>query len=190
MLAANSSTLMFCLRHAGFLQRGRHAEHHVFRAADEGDVDVLDAHPVPQEGGALLLGDAAVEQLDVLLLAAHHIGQVQALHVDVLQVRQFFLEDHRRRGAVTVEQGEAAVRFGQQRGLDDRQDRRDAAAGREGHVVRCLPGVERHVEVAHRRHHLERRRRQGVVGPAREQAARGALDGHAQRLSCTAEQIE
>jgi hypothetical protein len=170
------------LGHAGFLQGLGHAQHHVFRAADEGDVDVVGAHPVLQELRRLFLGDAAVEQFDVLLLAAHHVGQLEALHIAVLQVRQLVLEDHRGRRAVAVEEREAAVRFGRQRGLDDREDGRDAAAGRKGQIVLAVGGVQRDVEVAHGRHHVERDAGlERVVGPAGEQAALGALDGDAQR---------
>jgi GTPase len=65
-----------------------------------------------QEGVALAAVDAAVEQFHVLLLAAHHVDHVEALQVGILEVGQFFLEDHRGRGAVAIEQREAAVRLG------------------------------------------------------------------------------
>ena len=55
---------------------------------------VVDADPVLEQLLALFPRDAAVEQFDVLLLAAHHVDQVQALAVDVLELGQFVLEDH------------------------------------------------------------------------------------------------
>ncbi|MNS68464.1 hypothetical protein D3C72_1017460 [compost metagenome] len=81
------------LRHAGRLQGGGDTEHHVFRAADKRIVVVFHLDPVLQELLAFFLRDAAVEQFDVLLLATHHVDEVQTLEVHVFQVRQFFLED-------------------------------------------------------------------------------------------------
>ena len=169
------------LRHARFLQRGGHAVHHVFRTADECVVDVFHAQPALEQLAAFVLRDAAVEQLDVLLLAAHHVDEVQALQVLVLQLGQFVAEDHGRRCAVPVQHGETAVRLGDQRRLDDGQDRRDAAAGREREIVAAALGFQRQVEAAFRRHHVERDAGpDALVGPGREQAALHALDGDAQ----------
>ena len=170
------------LGHAGRLQGGGDAQHHVFRAADEGVVVIFYLDPVLQELLAFFLRDAAVEQFDILLLAAHHVHQVQTLQVHVLQVRQFFLEDDGRRGAVAVKQSEAAQWFRQQGRLDDGEDGRDAAAGRKRQVVLAVDAVERHVEVAHGRHHLDGGAGlERIVRPGRESAAGRALDGHAQR---------
>jgi hypothetical protein len=116
-------------------------------------------------------------------LAAHDVDQVEALQVLVLQVGQLVAEDHGRRRAVPVQQGEAAVRLGDQGGLDDREDGRDAAAGREGQVVAAAFRFERQVEAAFRRHHVDRHAgTDAFVGPGREQAAVHALDRHAQAV--------
>ena len=51
------------------------------------------------------------------------------------------LEEHRARAdaGIAVEELEAAARLAREHGAEDRQDRRDAAAGREGHAVRAAP---------------------------------------------------
>ena len=138
--------------------------------------------------GALAVGgvarDVVVADVGVQapeLLAAHHVDEVQPLAVDVLQLGELLAEDHRGRRAVAVDQREGRLRLGQQRRLDDRQHRRDAAAGGEAEVALAVLGRQRQVEVPHRRHHLDADTGlQGVVGPGREAAAGGALDGHAQ----------
>ena len=69
------------------------------------------------------------------------------------------------------------VRLARERRLDDRQDRRDAAARGERDVVALRRLVERDVEVPHRRHDVERvAGLQLLVRPRREHAARRALD--------------
>ncbi|MNV49427.1 hypothetical protein D3C71_1413810 [compost metagenome] len=131
----------------------------------------------------LVAVQAAVEQFDVLRLAAHDVDQREALHVEVLQVFDFFAEQHGRRCAVAKEQRELAARFGRQRGLHQREHRRDAAAHREGHVMALVLGREIHGEVAGGRHHFQRLARlQFVVGPTGERAFVDLLDGHAQQL--------
>ena len=87
-----------------------------------------------------------------------------------------------RRRAVAVEQREVRSRLGVERGLDDRQDRRDAAAGRERDVVARAParssgtlkcpigGITSSVSPGF----------EPLVGPGREHAARRALDRDAQ----------
>ncbi len=84
--------------------------------------------------------------------------RLKRVEVAVLERRELLLEHHGARRAVAVEQRELASRLGGERRLDDRQQRRDAAARREADVVSAALRVERNVEVPHRRHHVERRR--------------------------------
>ncbi|MNN34253.1 hypothetical protein D3C81_1480510 [compost metagenome] len=73
------------------------------------------------------------------------------------------------------------MRLGFQGGLDDRQDRRDAAAGGDRQVVAVARRVELDVEVAGRRHHFQALAGlQALVGIGGETAAGHALDRHAQ----------
>ncbi|MCY1425867.1 hypothetical protein D9M71_416730 [compost metagenome] len=130
---------------------------------------------------AFLGVDPAVVQVDVLLLAAEHEDQVQALQVAVLQVFQLLAEQRAGAGAVAVQQGDAAVGLGFQGGLDDRQDRRDAAACRHGQVVAMARRVEFDAEMPGGRHHF-----QGVpgfelfVGKRRKASTDHTLDRDAQ----------
>ena len=75
--------------------------------------------PVLEQLLALLLGHAAVEELDVLLLAAEDVDEVEAVEMLVLEILELLAEHDRARGAVAVEQREAAVRLGGERRLDD-----------------------------------------------------------------------
>jgi hypothetical protein len=72
--------------HAVGLQAVAHGLGHFLRAADEGGVEGFDIHPAAEQLAAFVGVDAAVVQVDVLLLAAEHENQVQALQVTVLQV--------------------------------------------------------------------------------------------------------
>ncbi|MNP07572.1 hypothetical protein D3C76_996010 [compost metagenome] len=145
--------------HALGLEAVAHGLGHFLRAADEGGVEGLDVEPAAEQLLALLGVDPAVVQVDVLLLAAEHEDQVQALQVAVLQVFQLLAEQRAGAGAVAVQQGDAAVGFGFQGGLDDRQDRRDPAARGHGQVVAVASRVEFDAEMPGRRHHF-----QGVPG--------------------------
>ena len=117
------------------LQGLGHLQHHVLRPADEGGVDGGDVEPVGQQRLALGLVDPAVEQVDVLLLAAEDVDQREAVEVGVLEVLELLAEHDRAGGAVAVDQREAAVRLGRERGLDDAEQRRDPAAGGEAEIV-------------------------------------------------------
>ena len=160
-----------------------HLLHHHLRPTDIGDIDIGRIDPATQQFIALRGVDAAIEQLHILLLAAEDEHEVQARQIAVLQIFEFILEDHARRRAVTVEQGEAAVRLKRQRGLDQRQHRRDAAAGDEGHVMTPRFRLQRHVEMPGRRHDLDGAAGLQMLGsPVRELAIINTLDRNAQRL--------
>jgi hypothetical protein len=137
---------------------------------------------VQQRGGARGI-DAPVQELDVLRLARQHVHEVEARQIRVLQCRELLAEHHGARRAVAVEQRERGRGLDRKRGLDDRQERGDAAARRESDVMVRRRRIERHVEVAHRRHDVEgHARAQRFVGPGRERAAGRLLDRDAQRV--------
>ena len=151
--------------------------HHVERPAHERAVDIRRVDPVREQLLDLGAVDPAVEQIDIELFAAHDIDQIEAPEIAILQVGQLLAKQHAARGAVAVEQREPAVRLGHERGLDDRQQRRDATARAEGDIVLVVVFGQRKIEAPGRRHDLDRlARRQFVVGPVRELAARHALD--------------
>ena len=154
---------------------------HGLRAAQEGGVQVRGVQPAAEDGVAFVRVDAAVIEVHVLLFAAEHIDDVEPAQVGVFQVAECFAEQGGATGTIAVDQGELAVGFGFQRGLDDRQDRRDAAAGGHRQVVGFALRVQVDVEVAGGRHHF-----QGVaflefaVGEAGEAAAGDFFYRHAQ----------
>ncbi len=167
--------------HALGLEAVAHGLGHFLRATDECRVEGFDVEPAAEQLLALVGVDPAVVQVDILLLAAEHEDQVQALQVAVFQVFELLAEQRAGAGAVAVQQGDAAVELGLQGGLDDRQDRRDAAARRHGQVIAMACRVEFDAEVPGGRHHF-----QGVsgfqlfVGKRRETSAGDTFDGNAQ----------
>ena len=169
------------LGEAARLQRVGHRLHHAVGAADEHRVDAVEIDPVREQRVGLGAVDPAVQELDVLRLARQHVDEVEARQVRVLERGELLLEHHGAGRAIAVEERELGARLGGQRRLDDRQQRRDAAAGREAEVAACAAGIERDVEVTDRRHHVQRvAGRQRLVRPGREHAARVALDGDPQ----------
>ncbi len=107
--------------------------------------------------------------------------QREAVEVAVLQVFERLGKDDAVHRAVAVDQREAAVRLGGERGLDQRQDGRDAAAGGESDIVARALGGQRHVEAAVGRQHVERLAdADAVVQVVGKHAGIHALDGHAQ----------
>ncbi len=165
------------VRAAARAQRVRDGLHHAVGTADEHRVDAVEIHPVREQRVRLRAVDPAVEELDVLRLARQHVDQVEPGEEAVLERGELLLEHHGAGSAVAVEQRELARRLGHERGLDEREQRRDPAAGGEADVVRAMIGRERHVEVPERRHHVEPvADPQRFVRPLREHAARVALD--------------
>ena len=130
---------------------------------------------------ALLLIEHAVEQLDVLQIVRQHVIQHEAVHEAVLQVFEFFREHDLVDAAVAVDQRERAARLDFERGLDDREHRRDARAAGKRDVLLPLIRVQMREEAAVRRHHVD-----GVAGlqrverEIRKAAAAHALDADAQ----------
>ena len=183
MLAAKAFDLDLGVGKAARLQRRGDGVHHAFGPADERGVDVVEVDPLREQRVGLGAVDAAVQQLDVLRLARQHVDQVEAAEVGVLERRQLLLEHHRAGRAVAVDEREAARRLRGQRGLDDRQQRRDAAAGGEAQVVLATRsassgtlkwpsgGMTSIVSPAF----------SALVGPGREHAAGRLLDRDAQR---------
>ena len=111
--------------------------------------------------------------------------------VAVLQVLQFFLEHRRGGAAVAVQQrGLRACGVAGQQALQDRQDRRDAAAaGHRQHMAR--PPRQRGAEAALRLHHVEQcRRAAGVWCSQVEKAPPGTWRTPTRKASPGAAQIE
>ncbi len=168
-------------RHALGLEAVAHGLGHFLRTADEGGIEGFDIEPAAEQLLAFLGVDPAVIQVDILLLAAEHEDQVQALQIAVLQVFQLFAKQCTGAGAVAVQQGDAAVGLGFQGGLDDRQDRRDAAAGGDGQVVAVAGGIEFNAEMPGGRHHFQAvPGLQLLVGKRGKTTACDALDSNPQ----------
>ena len=121
------------------------------RAADEG---LIDRAGQTQEGRQLGAIDPAAVQGHVDLLAREHGVQRQPREMAVFQVFQLFLEHRAGDRPVAVQQRAAGVRAAFERGLEDGQHGRDAAA--TGHREQ-VPGRlrERRTEAPLRRHHVE-----------------------------------
>ncbi len=128
-----------------------------------------------------MLIEHAVEQLDVLQIVRQHVIQHEAVHEAVLQVFEFFREHDLIDAAVAVHQRESAARLDFERGLDDREHRRNARAAGKRDVLLALIGVQMGEEATVRRHHVD-----GVAGlqrverEVRETPAAHALDADAQ----------
>src|SRR6202521_6222112 len=60
------------LVHSVRLQALRYLVHHAFRPADKHRIDIREINPVTEQLFALAAGDPAVQQIDILLLAAEH----------------------------------------------------------------------------------------------------------------------
>lgn len=156
---------------------------HLLGATDEGCGQAVHIHPAIEQGVALGMVDPPVVQVDVLLLPAEDVHQVEAFHVAVLQVLQLIPEQSAGGGAVAVEQGEPAFGLGFQGGLEDRQNRRDAAAGGDRQVVALALGIQFDREVPLWRHHFQGVARfQRVIGEGGEAAAGNLLDRDAQLI--------
>ncbi|MNG99807.1 hypothetical protein D3C79_589860 [compost metagenome] len=169
------------LGHAVGLQAVTHGLGHRLRAADECCVQAGNVQPARKQLAAFVGVDAAVVQVNILLFAAEHENQVQAVEVTVFQVFELVAEQRPRTGAVAVQQGETAVRLAGQRSGDDRQYRGDAAAGGHTQIVALASRVQRHEEAARWRHHFQLLAGlEHFIGKRREAPARYALDGHAQ----------
>ena len=80
---------------------------HRSRAADEGLVDRVGRDQRGQELPHLGGVDAAIEELDVLLLAREHVVEAKASEIAVLQVLERLVEHHARLPAVAIDQREA-----------------------------------------------------------------------------------
>ncbi len=168
-------------RHAALQQRRFHRIDHGGRTTDESRIDLVGRDQRIEEGARLVAVEPAVEQRDLLRLARQHVIQREAVEVAVLQVFQRLGKDDAVHRAVAVDQRESAVRLGGQRGLDQRQDGRDAAAGSKRDIVARALGGQRHVETAVGRQHVQRLAdADAVVQVIGEHAGVHALDGHAQ----------
>ena len=95
---------------------------------------------------ASLAVEHAVEQLDVALLVAEEMIKLEPAEIAVLEGRQFLQEDDRVGVAVAVEEGEAALRLGAQRRLDQRYHRRDPRPAGEADIATLRRGIELHRE--------------------------------------------
>jgi hypothetical protein len=138
--------------HARRLQRRLDLVVQRMRAADEGLVDRAGTRR--RKLADLVAVQPAHVQRRIDLLAREHRVQRQPRQVAVLQVFQLFLEHRRGRVAVAVQQRHAAGRLLRQHGLDDRQDRRDAAAAGDASSGGRRPAGQRGAEAALRLHHL------------------------------------
>jgi hypothetical protein len=169
------------VRHAFGFQAVAHGFGHLLRAADERGVEGFDVDPAREQLLAFLGVDPTVVQVDILLFAAEHEDQVQTLQVAVFQVFELFAKQRAGAGTVAVQQRDAAMRFGLQGGLDDRQDRRDAAARRDREVVAMASRVEVDMKVPGWWHHLQAvPGLQLLIGERRETSTRHTLDGDTQ----------
>ena len=113
-----------------------------------------------------------MQDRDVLLLAGDDVEDREAIDEAILQLLER-LEEHDVVGrAVAVEQEEAAVGLARQHALHDRQDRRDAGAGREADMDSAGIRWRDRTETSGRRHHIELVTAfQFVRRPARKRAA-------------------
>lgn len=162
-------------------QRGLHAVNHAAGAADEGVVDVGHREQGLGQDPDFVRVEPAVEQLDILLLAAEKVVQRKSRQIAVLQVFQFFVEQRTGLTAVAVDQGEAAARLARKHGADQRKHRGDAAAGGERGVVLRLLRIERREETPVGCQHFDLVAGfQLRSGPAGKQSARYFFDGDAQ----------
>jgi hypothetical protein len=89
----------------------------------------------------------AVEQVDILRFLGEEMVDLEPLHVAVLEPRELFEEDHRLAVAIAVEEGEAALRLLDHRGLDQRHDRRDPRAAGEGDIMVRRAGPKSQVKL-------------------------------------------
>ena len=80
-------------------------------AAQEGVIDLGGGRDRADQGLDLFGVDAAVEQRELLLLAREHVMHGEALEEAVLQILERLLEDDALRGAVAIDQHEAASRL-------------------------------------------------------------------------------
>ena len=128
--------------------------------------------------------DAAVEQLVVLQFLAEHRNQLEPVEITVLQGQEVMAEQHRCGGLVAVQQRYPAGRIFLQRGANDRQHRRDAAAGGDAEVADAGPVRAGGGEPALGSCDIEPvPGAQGFVGVGAEAPAGLQLDAHLQRLA-------
>ena len=156
--------------------------HHRLRPADEGLVGVQHIdQPGLVQGRALFVVDTAIEQVAALVFLVHDVDPLETVEVAVLHEGEIITEHHAAGLAVAVDQRHPAFGLACQHSLDDRQDRRDAAAGGDAHVVELVFGIDIRREMPLRRQGFDDiADLQTIVGPVGEFSAGHALDADLQ----------
>ena len=128
---------------------------HVARSADINPVMAGGRDdPLLRIDTQLLCIDAAIEHRHILILTREHMEELETVEVAVFQFLQFLAEHDRVRGAVSVDQGNLALRLLLKNRRSDRQHRRDARSRRDQQII-VTATARRNNEPALRRHYLE-----------------------------------
>jgi hypothetical protein len=122
-------------RHAELGEQADRVLHQAERAAQPPVVHRGHVDGDRQQRAQLGRVEPAVEQLDLLRLAAEHVDQADPLRVGVLEVGDLVGEHHRVVAPVAVEQGDGGLVLRGEHGGGDGQYRGDPAARRDQHVV-------------------------------------------------------
>ena len=84
-------------------------------------------------------GGAGAQDVQILNTALG--AELEAIAVRLLQRVELLVEDDVGGAAVAVDQGEAALRFGGERGANNRHHRRDTGSGGNRQIVSLAPGL-------------------------------------------------
>ena len=136
--------------------------------------------------------DAPVQQFAIQGLLAEDVDHLQAGRIAVLQIGQRLAKHHALAAAVTINQGELAVRFGFQGAGDDRQHRGDAGTGGNRQVAAFPFGQRLIAKMPLRHHHFQRHPLLDLIpGIAREAPAVDGFYRHADfaRLNAAADGV-
>ena len=132
----------------------RDAQHHRFRPADKGGIDVFDVDPVLKQLGAFVLCDQTGEQINLLRVGFQNMDHVQTTHIEVFEVLKLLPEHDRVDAFVGIDQRKAGLGLAGQSGAQDRQDRGDAGATGEAQILPFRICIDLCVKTAHRGHGL------------------------------------
>ena len=130
--------------------------HHLDRATQEPLVHRVSVQLQAEPQRELPAVNATAEMCRVSRVPGAHVDDPEPVGVTRLEVVQLVAEHGAVGVPVAVDQGEAALGLDGKRRLQDREDRGDAAAGGNCHIVLCRDWVERRAERTRRCHQLER----------------------------------
>jgi hypothetical protein len=150
--------------------------------ADEGGIERRGIDEAVEDEVRLGAIEATVEEIEIVVdFVLEEVVEREAGKEPVLQIGKLVEEHDRLAMAVAVEKGEAAVRFLDQRGLEECKDRRDARAACDPQIIAGSGGIEGPGEAAVGGHDVDFVAALEVrIGPAGEDAPRDGFYRDAQ----------